>query len=127
MNTTINGQPMQRAIEQEVLRQIEAQTQDINVDAISKAEMFRTVMKQPRLLTFSCTSDAKNQEIRRRIWKAKRIDKQVTIDLRTFDDGKANRVAAVSSRTHRDLWEMEADWDILIDTTAAGRNEKSPE
>lgn len=124
MNTTINGQPMQRAIEQEVLRQIEAQTQDINVDVLTKAEMFKAAMKQPRLLTFSCTSDAKNQEIRRRIWKARRIDKQVTIDLRTSDDGKARRVAAVSSRTRRDLWEMEADWDILIETTASNPQEQ---
>ena len=117
MKTTINGIPLWEAIAQEVLRQIKEMNPEIHPEEYKdRREIpgFDEAMKLPRYLAFSMTSEEKNQEIRRKIWRAQRLDKDAIIDCRTDEAGKPKSVACISSRTKRELWEMECDWDIMM-------------
>ena len=117
MKTTINGIPLWEAIAQEILRQIQEANPAIRLEEYKDRKDipgFEEAIRLPRYLAFSTTSEKKNLEIRRKIWKTQRLDKDAIIDLRTDADGKPKTAACISSRTKSLLWELECDWDVMM-------------
>lgn len=117
MKTTINGIPLWEAIAQEILRQIQEANPAIRLEEYKDRKDipgFEEAIRLPRYLALSMTSEKKNLEIRRKIWKTQRLDKDAIIDLRTAADGKPKTAACISSRTKSLLWELECDWDVMM-------------
>ena len=98
MKTTINGIPLWEAIAQEILRQIQEANPAIRLEEYKDRKDipgFEEAIRLPRYLAFSMTSEKKNLEIRRKIWRAKRLDENAIIDLRTNADGKPKTVVPI--------------------------------